>query len=303
MMCSLGKNPSISRRPASLPHHQVFSASPANVAIHLPSQLHFAYTFSILSAVYFERGLRLFKLYAYQFMDEDRSWMYRRTVPGLWGLSTEFKLGVKRFVNWYLKEDDLKLHLHKSWFLLDYYNWTAHGELLSGYRPIVGKIALQEMLKVTLTVRVHCGSGNDEKETKTDKNGAKTTITEAISKNAALPREAYVIFVFCLSFIKVYPPFVSCFYCFWEDPEKNKELFVYKVRGAKGEHGTPSYRDRLAYADEQLMFDAANGSDNGHVYHFRSQSAAITAELWGGSNSDVFNMKRDMILIIRMQDK
>ncbi|KAI5669037.1 hypothetical protein M9H77_18890 [Catharanthus roseus] len=37
--------------------------------------------------------------------------------------------------------------------------------------------------------------------------------------------------------------------------------------------------------DEQLMFEAASGSNKGHVYDFGSQSAAITAERWGGSSS------------------
>ncbi|KAI5654483.1 hypothetical protein M9H77_31670 [Catharanthus roseus] len=39
--------------------------------------------------------------------------------------------------------------------------------------------------------------------------------------------------------------------------------------------------------NEQLMFEAAGGSNKGHVYSFDSQSTAVTAERQGGSNSSM----------------
>ncbi|KAI5683032.1 hypothetical protein M9H77_04260 [Catharanthus roseus] len=40
--------------------------------------------------------------------------------------------------------------------------------------------------------------------------------------------------------------------------------------------------------DEQLMFEAAGGSNKGHVYGFGSQCLAINAERWGSSSSSSF---------------
>ncbi|KAI5668575.1 hypothetical protein M9H77_18428 [Catharanthus roseus] len=51
------------------------------------------------------------KTYTYAlFMEQDRSLMYRRCVPGVRGLSSEFVNG------W--------------WFMPDYHNWTCHGEMV-----------------------------------------------------------------------------------------------------------------------------------------------------------------------------
>ncbi|KAI5681939.1 hypothetical protein M9H77_03167 [Catharanthus roseus] len=54
-------------------------------------------------------------------MEEDHSWMYRRTVPGVIGISSEFQLGNELRcpcsnckILKYLKEDDVKLYLYKS---------------------------------------------------------------------------------------------------------------------------------------------------------------------------------------------
>ncbi|KAI5668803.1 hypothetical protein M9H77_18656 [Catharanthus roseus] len=59
-------------------------------------------------------------------MEEDRSWMYRRTVPGVMRISSEFQLGVKR------------LHMENCRWVTD---------------RLLGKVVLQEMLKATLTMR------------------------------------------------------------------------------------------------------------------------------------------------------
>ncbi|KAI5669772.1 hypothetical protein M9H77_19625 [Catharanthus roseus] len=45
--------------------------------------------------------------------------------------------------------------------------------------------------------------------------------------------------------------------------------------------------DSLMQTDEQLMFEAAGGSNKGHVYGFASQSATITVEQQEDSNSSL----------------
>ncbi|KAI5676716.1 hypothetical protein M9H77_07666 [Catharanthus roseus] len=69
-------------------------------------------------------------------MEDDRSWMCRRTVPGVMGINSDpgttnelWCLCTKCKNSKYLKEYDVKLHLYKLGFLPNYHNWTAHGEL------------------------------------------------------------------------------------------------------------------------------------------------------------------------------
>ncbi|KAI5653420.1 hypothetical protein M9H77_30607 [Catharanthus roseus] len=64
------------------------------------------------------------------FMEEDRSSMYRRTVPGVMGISSEFQLGVKRV---------FYLHMENR-------QWVTN--------RLLGKVVLKEILKETLTMRV-----------------------------------------------------------------------------------------------------------------------------------------------------
>ncbi|KAI5656952.1 hypothetical protein M9H77_25745 [Catharanthus roseus] len=84
-------------------------------------------------------------------------------------------------------------------------------------------------------------------------------------------------------------PFVEIYPSFGKDLDRIKNMW-YTEFGAKYQE-LKANTERLhidigspILTDEQLMFEAAGGSNKGYVYGFDSQSAAITVERWGGSS-------------------
>lgn len=84
---------------------------------------------------------------------EDRSWMYRRYVTGVRGITIEFEEGVKAFISFAMSNaisneircpcakcknmrfespDTVETHLYKKGFVSGYYEWICHGE---GFKP------------------------------------------------------------------------------------------------------------------------------------------------------------------------
>jgi hypothetical protein len=79
----------------------------------------------------------------------DGSWMYRRYVPGIKGITAEFEQGVKEFITFtieyaisdkircscskcmnrkFREPTDVEIHLYRFGFVGDYNRWTCYDE-------------------------------------------------------------------------------------------------------------------------------------------------------------------------------